>query len=544
MKTASEALNTARSGDPAIWIHLPETVSEGGPGPLSGMPFAVKDNIDVAGMPTTAGCPDYAYTPDKNATVVQKLVDAGAVPMGKTNLDQFATGLVGVRSPYGVPKNAYDPAYIPGGSSSGSAVAVATEQVAFALGTDTAGSGRVPAAFNNLVGLKPTRGVFSNTGLVPACKTLDCISVFANTVADARTVFKIAGGYDPTDPWSREDQTQVSKPGPVRFGVPEASQLQFFGNTEYERLFHEKVSALEALGWQKVVIDLEAFMEAARLLYEGPWVAERTAAIEDFLRDKPESLHPVTRAIIEGGFKASAVDAFNASYRLAELKRKTSTVWADIDLLVTPTAGTHYTVAEVEADPVQTNSNLGTYTNFMNLLDLCAVAVPAGFTAQNMPFGITLQAPALHDLYLLDRAEEVLSGKPVHRPASDWITFAVCGAHLEGLPLNHQITDRGGFLVEKTKSAPCYQFIALPGTPAKPGMIRVAEGGSAIDLELWSIPLTEFGSFVQGIPPPLGMGTVQLSDGRNVHGFICEAIAATEAEDITSHGSWKAFLNR
>lgn len=536
------------AGDNAVWIskvNKPDLNPLRSPKeqPLFGIPFAIKDNIDLAGMPTTAGCPDYAYTPTKSAAVVQRLIEAGAVPLGKTNLDQFATGLVGVRSPYGIPRNPFHGDYIAGGSSSGSAVAVASGQVAFALGTDTAGSGRVPAAFNNLVGLKPTRGLLSTAGVVPACKTLDCISIFTHTVQDARTVFEVTAGFDPQDPWSRKDQTQIQKSDPTRFGVPRQDQLQFFGNREYEQLFSSKILDLETLGWQKVEIDFEPFLETARLLYEGPWVSERTAAIETFLRDHPESLHPVTRQIIEGGRAHKAVDTFHALYRLQELRRVTENVWENIDLLLTPTAGTHYTLSEVEADPIQTNSNLGFYTNYMNLLDLCAVAVPAGFTRSGLPFGVTLQAPALHDHYLLDRAEELLTGISPTVAPSDWITFAVCGAHLRGLPLNHQITDRGGRFVKETHSAPSFQFVALPGPIAKPGMIRLDQGGASIELELWEMPLREFGSFVQGIPPPLGMGTVPLADGREVKGFICEALAATQSTDITAFGSWRRYLS-
>lgn len=546
-EVCSECRHRMDDGDQAIWISKVdkpnlEPLRSPEDQPLFGIPFALKDNIDLAGTPTTAGCPDFAYTPSKSAAVVKRLIEAGAVPMGKTNLDQFATGLVGVRSPYGIPRNPFHADYIPGGSSSGSAAAVASGQVAFALGTDTAGSGRVPAAFNNLVGLKPTRGLLSTAGVVPACKTLDCVSIFTHTVQDARTVFKVAGGFDPLDPWSRRDRTQLQKSGPVRFGVPRPDQLQFFGNTEYEHLFTVKIQDMENLGWQKIEIDFEPFLETARLLYEGPWVSERTAAIESFLRDHPESLHPVTRKIIDGGHAHKAVDAFNALYRLQELRRVTESAWEKIDLLLTPTAGTHYTLAEVEADPVQTNSNLGYYTNYMNLLDLCAVAVPAGFTSNGLPFGLTLQAPALHDPYLLDRAEELLTGKAPVVDRSDWITFAVCGAHLRGLPLNHQITDRGGRFVEEIQSAPCFQFVALPGPVAKPGMIRLDHGGASIELELWEMPLREFGSFVQGIPPPLGMGTVPLADGREVKGFICEALASRDATDITSLGSWRSYL--
>ncbi|MGA0370110.1 MAG: allophanate hydrolase, partial [Kiritimatiellia bacterium] len=533
MKTTSEALNTARSGDPAIWIYLPETVSEGVPGPLSGMPFAVKDNIDVAGMPTTAACPDYRYLPAENATVVQRLIDAGAVPMGKTNLDQFATGLVGTRSPYGIPANVFDPAYIPGGSSSGSAVAVASGQVPFALGTDTAGSGRVPAAFNELVGLKPTRGLLSNHGLVPACRSLDCISVFARTVPMARKVFQVAAGFDPKDPWSRKGESQARRREQVLFAVPREEDLNFFGNREYARCFAEAVEGLERLGWEKRVLDFRPFLECARLLYEGPWVAERTAAIESLLKSNPEALLPVTRQIIEGGFKGSAVETFKALYRLKEYQRIIAPIWEEIDTLVTPTAGTHYRIDEVAADPVSTNSNLGTYTNYMNLLDLSAIAVPAGRTASGMPFGITLCAPAFHDLKLMDLAQEWMTGEIPPPDRQGWVRFAVCGAHLKGFPLNSQITDRGGRFVTEVRSAPCYRFVALNTQPPKPGMIYRPEGGVSVQMELWEMPLETFGSFVTLISAPLAMGTVFLEDGSTVLGFTCDASAAAGSKDIS-----------
>lgn len=373
--------------------------------PLYGIPFAIKDNIDLAGIPTTAACPDYAYTPEKSATVVQKLINAGAIPVGKTNLDQFATGLVGARSPYGAGRNAFDPDYISGGSSSGSAVSVALGLASFSLGTDTAGSGRVPAAFNNLVGLKPSCGALSTTGVIPACRTLDCVSIFTKTPADAETVFAVAKGFDVEDAYSRPFETTTQAlPVKFRFGVPHADQLAFFGNPDTPTLFDNAVKQLQALGGQAVEIDFQPFLDTARLLYEGPWVAERYAAIREFIERQPETLLPVTRQIISGATKFSAADTFTALYKLKAMQRLTAPVWDEIDVLLTPTAGTIYTVAEVEADPVKTNSNLGYYTNFMNLLDLCAVAVPAGFQKNGLPFGITLAAPAFSDGMLLELA--------------------------------------------------------------------------------------------------------------------------------------------
>jgi allophanate hydrolase len=531
--------------------------------PLYGIPFAIKDNIDLAGVPTTAACPDYAYMPPKSATVVQRLVDAGAIPVGKTNLDQFATGLVGTRSPYGACRNSFDPQYISGGSSSGSAVAVALGQVSFALGTDTAGSGRVPAAFNNLVGLKPTRGLLSTAGVVPACRTLDAVSVFALTAGDAREVLTVAAGFDPGDPYSRRAPVaRAGGAGPrFRFGVPRAAQLEFFGNREYAALFDAAVERLEVLGGSRVELDFAPFLEAARLLYEGPWLAERYAAIRDFVETRTGALHAVTRAIIERGRTPSAVDAFEAAYRLAALRRAVEPMLASVDVIVTPTAGTIHRIAEVEADPVRLNSQLGYYTNFMNLLDLAAVAVPAGFTRGGLPFGITLFADVWSEHALLDFASRLepspalplgATGMPrpaapaaqrLQLPPSGYTTVAVCGAHLSGLPLNRELTARGGFLLVATHTAPHYRLYALPGDgPRRPGLVRVADDGAAIEVEVWALPLGEFGSFVAGIPAPLGIGTIELAGGGHTQGFVCEHYALARAEDITRFGGWRAWL--
>ncbi|MGQ0655362.1 MAG: allophanate hydrolase [Betaproteobacteria bacterium] len=384
--------------DPTWILRIPQTERRSGTGALAGKTFAVKDNIDVAGLPTTAACPEFSYIAKETAPAVQRLLDAGATLVGKTNLDQFATGLAGVRTPYGVPRNSINPEYIPGGSSSGSAVAVATGEVDFSLGTDTAGSGRVPAAFNNIVGLKPTRGLVSTRGVVPACRSLDCVSIFARTAAEAGRVLEVVRGFDAADPFSRAAAAPAramprSFDG-CRVGVPRQSQLEFFGNLETPLLFR---AFLEKLGAQLVEIDFAPFLETARLLYEGPWIAERYAAIREFIERRPDALHPVTRQIIEGAKRHGAVDAFQAYYRLQELRRKVSPLWQSIDLLVTPTAGTIYKVSEVEADPVRLNSNLGYYTNFVNLLDLAAIAVPAGFQKNGLPFGATLAGPAFTD---------------------------------------------------------------------------------------------------------------------------------------------------
>jgi allophanate hydrolase len=535
--------------------------------PLYGIPFAIKDNIDLAGIPTTAGCPEYAYTPSESAFVVQRLIDAGAIPIGKTNLDQFATGLVGTRSPHGACHNSFDPAYICGGSSSGSAVAVATGLVSFALGTDTAGSGRVPAAFNNLIGLKPTRGALSCRGVVPACRSLDSVSIFALTAQDAQRVYGVARGFDVRDAYSTPPSAHLrcgGAPGNLeleglRFGVPQPSQLSFFGDTEYSRLFAQTVGQLEALGATPVEIDFSPFLAAARLLYEGPWVAERYCAVGDFLEQHPEAVYPVTLEIISRGRNPTAADAFRAQYRLMELRRATEQAWSSVDVLVTPTAGTIYRIDEVNADPIRLNSNLGYYTNFVNLLDLAAVAVPAGFRTDGMPFGVSLVGRAGSDHQLLGLADSVQRARVARIGAldaplpalsesggpdtEDDICVAVCGAHMLGLPLNHQLTSRGGRFLQRTRTNPVYALYALPGGPPyRPGMIRVAAGGAAIEVEVWSVPADEFGSFVNDIGPPLTIGKVELQDGSRVSGFICEAYAAVGARDITSLGGWRGYL--
>jgi allophanate hydrolase len=534
--------------------------------PLYGIPFAIKDNIDLAGIPTTAGCPEYAYTPSESAFAVQKLIDAGAIPVGKTNLDQFATGLVGTRSPFGACHNSFDPAYICGGSSSGSAVAVATGLVSFALGTDTAGSGRVPAAFNNLIGLKPTRGALSCRGVVPACRSLDSVSIFALTADDAQRVYGVARGFDVRDAYSTVSADLRRGGAPrglelagLRLGVPRPSQLSFFGDTQYSHLFAETVGQLEALGARPVEIDFEPFLAAARLLYEGPWVAERYCAVGDFLEQHPEAVYPVTLEIIRAGRNPTAAEAFRAQYRLMDLRRATEEAWSSVDVLVTPTAGTIYRIDAVNADPIRLNSNLGYYTNFVNLLDLAAVAVPAGFRTDGIPFGVSLVGRAGSDHELLGLADSVQRARVARIGALDtplpalsesgWpdteddICVAVCGAHMLGLPLNHQLTSRGGRFLQRTRTNPVYALYALPGGPPyRPGMIRVAAGGAAIEVEVWSVPADEFGSFVNGIGPPLTIGKVELQDGSRVSGFICEAYAAVGARDITSLGGWRRYL--
>jgi len=482
-------------------------------GPLAGVPFAVKDNIDVAELPTTAGCKEFSYLAKQTAPSVQKLLDAGAVLVGKTNLDQFATGLVGTRSPYGACRNAFDPAYISGGSSSGSAVAVALGMAHFALGTDTAGSGRVPAAFNNLVGLKPTRGRVSTQGVVPACRSLDCVSIFAKTCRDALSLLDIIG----------EKKESVSLPPVPRFAVPR--QLEFHGDRAYAELFAKALSRFD----NAVEIDFAPFLGVQKLLY-GPWVAERLADLERYLPD----MLPVTRQVIEAGRRYSAAELFKAMHDLEALKEQCRGDW---DVLVVPGAPTIYRIADVEADPIELNSRLGRYTNFVNLLDLAAITVPAGFRPDGLPFGITLIGPAGSDAALGVLAGK-FAGEEMHQKPASAVRLAVVGAHLSGMPLNHQLTERRARLVRTARTAPTYRLYALEG---KPGLVR-ADAGGAIELEVWELEPREFGSFVAQIPAPLGIGTLELEDGEQVKGFLCEPYAVRGRPDITQYGGWRAYL--
>jgi allophanate hydrolase len=517
--------------------------------PLFGIPFAVKDNIDVAGLPTTAACPGFAYAPGKSAAVVKQLVDAGALVIGKTNLDQFATGLVGVRSPYGVPRNPFDAAYIPGGSSSGSAVAVASGLVSFALGTDTAGSGRIPAGFNNIVGLKPTPGRLGNEGVVPACASLDCVSVFALSCVDASAIWEVL---------ARDEAAAPALPS-FRFGVPRP--LEFFGDSGYAALYAEAVEKLKAMGGTLLEFDYAPFREAAELLYAGPWVAERTAAVGEFIENAgaEAKVWPTTRDIILGGRAYSAVDAFEGQYRLKALRKRAEATMEMFDFLVLPTAGTIYTTADLEREPVLCNSNLGHYTNFVNFFGLSGLALPSGFRKDGLPFGITLIGAGGHDRMLLQfgaRWQEA-TALPLGRTTSalppadrmapvavqDRVSIAVVGAHLSGLPLNHELTERHGRLEFAGRTAPHYRLYALPGGPPnRPGLVRVASGGAAVEIEVWSLAPACFASFVQKIPEPLGIGRVALANGSTVPGFLCEGYVLEHARDITSFGGWRAYL--
>jgi allophanate hydrolase len=546
--------------------------------PLFGAPFAVKDNLDVAGLPTTAACPDFAYTPAADAEVVRRLRAAGALVIGKTNLDQFATGLVGVRSPYGAPSSVFDKDYISGGSSSGSAVAVAAGLVSFALGTDTAGSGRVPAAFNNLVGWKPTKGLLSTRGLVPACRSLDCVSVFSLTCADAAAIAAVVSVFDPADPYSRpapapraeargELRARVREGGGAaafRFGVPRAAQLEFFGDVAASQLYAASVARLRDLGGVPVEFDFAPFRETAELLYAGPWVAERLAAITPFAEEHPEALHPVTAAIIGAGKRFGAVDTFRAFYRLEELRRTASAAWSSVDVLLLPTTPTIYTHADLAAEPVLHNTRLGTYTNFANLLDLAALAVPAGFRPDGLPLGVTLVAPAFADAALLTlggRLHAALGGQlggtatplpaltagnacSLPAPAAGEILLAVVGAHLSGQPLNAQLTSRGASLVRSTRTAAEYRLFALANThPPKPGLVREPGfAGPGIEVEVWRLSAGAFGEFTAEVPAPLAIGNLVLADGAKVKGFVCEPVALAGATEITSHGGWRAYL--
>ncbi|MFY9989382.1 MAG: allophanate hydrolase [Chthoniobacterales bacterium] len=529
--------------------------------PLFGIPFAVKDNIDVANLPTTAGCPEFSHVAEENATVVQRLLDEGAILIGKTNLDQFATGLVGVRSPYGACRNPFDPDYISGGSSSGSAVAVAAGLVSFALGTDTAGSGRVPAAFANIVGLKPTKGVLSTRGVVPACRSLDCVSIFSLTPDDAETVFEVAATYDPQDSYSRQYHPTATPAKTWRIGVPLDLQLDQVED-QYRRLFTEAMNRFRSLGHTIVTIDAKPFLEVANLLYGGPWVAERFAAVGKFVKDHLDSVHPVVREIILGGEKFTAVDAFNAQYRLEQLRQETLTAWESIDVLLLPTAPNIYRSEEIEREPVSLNSRLGIFTNFTNLLDLAAIAVPAGFRSDGLPFGITLLGLGFseHGLFALAKSYlesllPALGASKATYPAAqpqpgglqtrpDGVMLAVVGAHLTGEPLNYQLPDLSARFVACTRTAPIYRLFALQGTsPAKPGLVQVNPGtGSSIEVEVWEMPVHEFGKFVQSVLSPLSIGTVHLENGQQVKGFLCEGIATNGAADITEFGGWKNYL--
>jgi len=547
--------------DPAVWIDGPcavrlraqaEALDRRDPGslPLYGIPFAVKDNIDIAGLPTTAACPAFAYRPDRSAAVVAALEAAGAMLVGKTNLDQFATGLVGTRSPYGVPRNVLAPDRIPGGSSSGSAVAVAAGLAAFALGTDTAGSGRVPAMMNGIVGLKPTRGLVSTRGVVPACRTLDCVSIFAGSVEDSLEVLAVAAGFDPEDPFSRPAPPGAFAPRvPLRprLGVPRSGQREFFGRSAPASAYEAALGRAAAAA-DLVAIDLAPFLEAAALLYDGPWVAERTAVLEPLLAAEPEAIHPVVRGIVARGRTHTAMETFRAQYRLAALRRAAEAALDGLDALLLPTAPFVPSLAEVEAEPVLVNTRLGTYTNFVNLLDLAALAIPAGTDAEGLPFGVTLIGPAFAEAKLAALAQAIAGAAPpaltsLAREPAAWpdLEIVLFGAHMRGLPLNAEVARLGGRFAAEVRTAPFYRMVALPGTPERPGVIPTA-AGARLAGEAWLVPAASVAALVAAIPAPLALGRLRLEDGREAVGFLCTEAEPPAAEDITRFGGWRAYL--
>lgn len=550
----------ARARADAAWITrfaMPLRSSDGGP--LAGLRFACKDNIDVAGAATTAGCPAFARTAAEHATVVHRLLEAGAQLTGKTNLDQFACGLNGTRSPYGAVPNAFHSAYVSGGSSSGSAYVVATGEVDFSLGTDTAGSGRVPAGLNNIVGLKPSRGLISARGVVPAAQSVDCVSIFARTVGLAARVLAQAMGADPADPYSRSI-VLASRPFPpaFRFGVPH--RLEFFGDALAQAAFGQAQDQLRALGGTAVAIDYAPLAEAADLLYESALVAERYAAVREFFDAHEDKVMEPVRSIIAGGRRYEAADLCDAQTRLRALAQRAAPMWEQIDVLLVPTAPTHFTIAQMRADPVTLNRQLGAYTNFVNLLDYAALSVPSSIRPDGLPFGITLIGPCASDWQLAELGQRYhhatglsqgATGEPLPQPdripgiaPARAVRVAVVGAHLSGMPLNWQLTERGATLLCATETAADYRLFALPGTvPPKPGLLRVAPGtGERIALELWDMPIEHYGSFIALVPAPLSIGTLQLADGGVVQGFLCEALATHGAQDISHHRGWRAYM--
>ena len=571
---ASEVLRrTDAYADPAVWIarvsqgdvlaraHALMARGQSETQPLWGIPFAVKDNIDVAGLPTTAGCPAFAYRPERNAQSVEKLIAAGAMFLGKTNLDQFATGLVGTRSPYGAPRCVFDSRYVSGGSSSGSAVAVAAGLVSFSLGTDTAGSGRVPAAYNNIVGLKPTRGLISTNGVVPACRSLDCVSIFANSVGDAAEVLRTAEGFDAMDIYSRAPNARTLPQTEFRFGILASEEREFFGDADNAALYENAIAQLASLGGKAVEIDYSPFRAAGELLYQGPWTAERLAAIKDFMTDHEDAMDPTVRSIIAGARSLTAVNAFEGQYRLTVARRAADAEWARVDILVLPTAPTQDRVEEVNADPVARNARLGRYTNFVNLLDCCAIAVPAGFRRDGLSFGVSFVASAFSDAGLAVIADAfhraVQCGMGASRKApipqasriapphdKDRISIFVVGAHLSGMALNHQLIELGGVFCAAARTAPDYRLYVLPQTNlAKPGLVRMRHArGPGIAGEIWTLAPEAFGRFVAGIAAPLGIGKVTLDNGTSVSGFLCESHAVEDAVEITQFGGWRRYI--
>ena len=565
---AREALDRAREYDkiqPQAWIsrateenvlaqaaRVDQRIRAGESLPLAGVPVAVKDNIDVLGLETTAACPAFAYRPERSAPVIEYLTAAGALIVGKTNLDQFATGLVGTRSPHGAPGCVFNREYVSGGSSSGSAVLVAAGVVPLALGSDTAGSGRVPAAFNNLVGFKPTRGRWSTRGLVPACRSLDCITTLTTNAADAARVDSVLARFDREDPFARRSPPRIPTVGAqFRLGVPRPADLHDLA-PEDARCFSAAVNRLQAIGAFPVEIHMAPFLEAARLLYGGPWVAERTAVLEPLLQRSPSSIHPVVQAIVQAGKGISAIEVFRGMYALQSYARTAEEVWEQIDVLVLPTTPTIYRINEVLADPVGLNARLGLYTNFVNLLDMSAIAVPAGFRANGTGVGVSLIGPAWCDASLLDLATRYADtpAAPIPprldlemRPAR--VQLGVVGAHLSGMPLHWQLSSRGARFVQRTRTAPTYRLYAMTSqSPPKPALVHAGAEGTAIEVEVYELDVAGFGSFVSEVPAPLAIGTVTLADGSSIKGFLAEPRAIVGALDITADGGWRAYLER
>jgi allophanate hydrolase len=542
-------------GSDSVWIHLPPleelleiaaTVAIDSALPLYGVPFAIKDNIDVAGWPTTAACPAFSYIAKHDSTVVARLKAAGAIPIGKTNMDQFATGLVGTRTPYGIPRSVFSEAHLSGGSSSGSGVAVAAGLVAFALGTDTAGSGRVPAAFNGIVGFKPSCGLLSTRGVVPACRSLDCVSIFTPNVADACAVLRVAQGYDAEDYYSVNVAARPLPAKKPRIGVLAPDQREFFDDALAAQAYQRALDHATLLGWGIVGFDYAPFRDMAIQLYAGPWVAERLAAVEPFMKEHADEMDPTVRQIIDGARGIDAATAFRGVYERARLMRLAAAAWEKMDAILLPTAPTHYTVDEVLADPVRLNSRLGTYTNFVNLLNLCAIAFPAGIRPDGLPFGVTLMAPAGADEALASLGAQ-LCGEEVTPPVPDGlIEVAVVGAHLKGQPLHKQLTERNAPLLWSGQTKSCYRLYALANTaPPKPGLVRdTSFQGSGIDLEVYGLSAEHLGTFLTLVGPPLAIGNVELSDGRWVKGFVCEPSALVGSTEITEYGGWRAWLGR
>ncbi len=560
ISSMSSELTSGAGHLPQAWIlQFDAPLCRSTEGALSGLRFAIKDNIDVQGQPTTAGCPAFSFMPGEDAEVVRKLLDSGAALTGKTNLDQFACGLNGTRSPYGAVPNAINPAYVSGGSSSGSAYVVATGQVDFSLGTDTAGSGRIPAGLNNIVGFKPSKGLISTRGVLPAAQSVDCVSIFARTVDVVARVLQVAIGYDSADPFSRALNLSTQALGSrFRFGVP--STLEFLGDVRAQEAFALAVDRLTAMGGVAVVIDYTPLAQAAALLYDSALVAERYAAIRDFFDAHEDQVIEPVRSIIAKGRHYSAADLYQAQTQLHAYGQQAARMWQHIDVLLVPTAPTHYTIAQMQADPVALNRNLGFYTNFVNLLDYAAISVPSSMRPDGLPFGITLIGPCGSDWQLVElgqryhHATGLLQGAtglalPAPEPLSaiaaptPCLKVAVVGAHLSGMPLNGQLTERGARLVQTTRTSEHYRLYALPGTvPPKPGLKRVDTQGTAIAVEVWDVPLAHVGSFLALIPSPLGLGKLELADGSWVTGFVCEGYALDTALDVTAFGGWRAYM--